>query len=110
MRSVYDFLEIMGYSLSSSDRGLLPEGRPKKIMLKAIKSNFHHLVNAVQTPTGQGDVYHELGINIPAPNDRTVSRHHSGIYDGKFITFQLIQMVMENQQRALVCFLHTFHF
>ena len=107
MRCVYDFVEMMGYSLSPSDRGLIPKGRPQKPFLKAIKSNFHLLVNAAQTPAG--DVYQELGINLSDLNEDTVSRHHSGIYDRKFITFQLIQMVMENQQRALVwCLLYIF--
>ena len=69
-------------------------------MLKAIKSNFYHLVHAAQKPTG--DVYQQIGINLADLNEGAVSRHHSGIYDDQFITFQLVQIVMENQQKALV--------
>ena len=102
MNHVYAFIELMGYSISQEDASILIEGKPNIVTLRAMKSNFHHLSNAIQIP-GE-DVYQYLGINIPERVVEAAKQHQSGIYDDRFITFQLIQIVMENQQRALVCF------
>ena len=90
----------MGYSISHSPKGLLLRGKPNARILRTIQSNFHHLSNAIHTPIQ--DIHQQLGINISDADVQTAKRHKSGIYDDRFITFQLVQTVMENQQKALV--------
>ena len=102
MDHVYAFIELMGYSISQDDEEILITGNRDIVTLRTMKSNFHHLSNAIQT-AGE-DIYQQLGINIPERVVADAKQHQSGIYDDRFITFQLIQIVMENQQRALVCF------
>ena len=88
----------MGYSVSHSEGTVLLRGEPEEKKLREIKSNFYHLSNAIQNPIGT--IYQQLDVNIP---DRAiVMRHSSGVYDNRFITFQLHQIVMENQQSSLV--------
>ena len=86
----------MGYFLSVTDDGLKLSGDP--VNHGAIKSNFRHFTNAMQSPTQ--NIYRQLNIDIP--DEQKVKRHTSGVYDAKFITFQLPQIVLENQQSSLV--------
>lgn len=74
-------------------------GEPRGRKLKEIKFNFHHFTNAMHNP--QENIYQSLDLDIP--DEPVVKRHSSGLYDDQFITFQLPQIVMENQQSSLVC-------
>ena len=89
----------MGYTVSNSKEGLVLRGEPDKERLTEIKSNLHHLTNAMQKPVE--NIYQQLQISVPG-KERAIL-HKSGVLDNKFITFQLPQIVMENQQSSLVC-------
>lgn len=78
-------------------------GEAKK--LKEIKLNFHHFTNAMHNP--EENIYQQLDVDIP--DEAVVKSHASGIYDDRFITFQLPKMVMEAQQSSLVCPLSAHH-
>jgi len=95
---IVQFMELMGYSLrhSPDGGGMVLSGEAKK--LKEIKLNFHHFTNAMHNP--EENIYQQLDVDIP--DEAVVKSHASGIYDDRFITFQLPKMVMEAQQSSLV--------
>ena len=98
------FVSLMGYSVSGTEDGFSLKGNPNEKTLTMMKSNFYHFTNAIQNP--EENIYQQLEIDIP--QQASVVQHKSGIYDDQFITFQLPQIVMENQQSSLVWCLWNF--
>ncbi len=92
------FIKLLGYGLRYGGANIILDGQPNKQSLSQIKSNFHHLSNAMQKPIE--NIYQQLKISVP--KSESVGFHQSGIVDNKFITFSLPEIVLENQQSSLV--------
>eukprot|EP01083_Nonionella_stella_P225647 801991_1 len=93
------FLRIIGFQANHvQNQGFKIKGTANRKVLNEMVRNFYYLSNAMQKP--KMNVYQQLNIRIP--NDGSVVKHKSGLYDNEFITFLLPQIVMENQQSSLV--------
>eukprot|EP01083_Nonionella_stella_P225646 801990_1 len=96
---VQSFLRIIGFQADYlENKGFEIKGAADLDSLNEVGPNFYKLSNAMQKP--KMNVYQQLNIRIP--NDGSVVKHKSGLYDNEFITFLLPQIVMENQQSSLV--------
>eukprot|EP01083_Nonionella_stella_P119978 359054_1 len=96
---IVSFLQIIGFEANHvQNKGFEITGASDQKTLDEVERNFYHLSNAMQKP--KMNVYQQLNIHIP--NDGSVVKHKSGLYDNEFITFLLPQIVMENQQSSLV--------
>eukprot|EP01083_Nonionella_stella_P119979 359057_1 len=96
---VQSFLRIIGFQADYlENKGFEIKGAADLDSLNEVGPNFYKLSNAMQKP--KMNVYQQLNIHIP--NDGSVVKHKSGLYDNEFITFLLPQIVMENQQSSLV--------
>eukprot|EP01083_Nonionella_stella_P225648 801993_1 len=96
---IVSFLQIIGFEANHvQNKGFEITGASDQKTLDEVERNFYHLSNAMQKP--KMNVYQQLNIRIP--NDGSVVKHKSGLYDNEFITFLLPQIVMENQQSSLV--------
>eukprot|EP01084_Bolivina_argentea_P258460 435733_1 len=91
-------MSLLGYNVNAMDHSFAVSGEPNQMVLTQIKSNFHHLSNAMQKPVV--NVYQQLEIQVPSKG--TTKFHKSGILDDQFITFRLPQIVLENQNSTLV--------